>query len=53
MIIGTTLYSNRKSYIDLSKLKVKNTNLLGPVMDDTKKQTYANDLEKKEKQGES
>jgi hypothetical protein len=28
MILGTVLYSNRKSYIDLTKLRVKNTNLL-------------------------
>jgi hypothetical protein len=29
MILGTVLYANRKSYIDLTKLRVRNTNLLG------------------------
>jgi|LakMenE18May11ns_1017448.scaffolds.fasta_scaffold7751570_1 hypothetical protein len=28
LVIGVSLYGNRKSYIDLSKLKINNTNMM-------------------------
>lgn len=48
LLIGSTLFSMRKKYVDIDKLRIKNTNLLNiPETDAALKSVdYENDLKK-------
>lgn len=48
MLVGSTVYSMRRRYIDLDRLRVRNTNLLGSpeTNAEIKNTDYENDLKK-------